>query len=110
MANLDERSGTCYMKKRYANAAAITAEMARERSDSSNKIKVEEELADVYEKIYDVSGKGEYSTIIHHIISDEAAKHLIELGFEIERVGVSHPMDEEFIPSSIRISWKKIIN
>jgi len=104
MDKLDDVKGTCYMKKRYANAQSITAEMARERSDCSIKIKIEEELASVYGNIYNASGKGEYSAKIDKLLSDDAIKHLTELGFEIRPIG-ENSMDEGFKHCGYEILW-----
>lgn len=102
---LNTMYGSCPTKRRFnLNTHSLTAAQSRERSDNSIKIKVEQELGQIYEDIYEVSGKGEYSVKVNKLLSEQALERLKELGYKYEPIG-ENSMDEGFIKRGYEISW-----
>ena len=105
MVEFDELTGHCPTRRHFnPDSRALTAAQSRERSDNSIKIKVEQELGQVYEDIYEVSGKGEYSIKVIKLLSEQALKRLNELGYECKPIG-ENSMDEGFKQRGYEISW-----
>lgn len=98
------RRNECPTKRRlFGNA--INAEEAKKRSENNKKILIEAELAEVYETIYEESGKGLYEAKVHKILDVEALNRLNELGYTYESIGVEN-MDEGFRQTGYKITWK----
>ena len=105
MGELDEMTRHCPTRRRFnLDSRALTAAQSRERSDNSSKIKVEQELGQVYESIYEASGKGEYSVKVIKLLSEQAVKRLNELGYECKPIG-ENSMDEGFKQKGYEITW-----
>jgi len=94
-------------QKRKFIGEAMTAEQARARTEAAAKIKAETELLPIFNKIDEACRIGMYSVDYTGDLSDAALKRLTELGYEYIKIGPPHPMDEEFSPIGIRISWEK---
>ncbi len=105
MSRNDEMYGG--QQKRKFFGEAITAEQARTRTEAYAKVKAETELLPVFNKIDDACKIGLYSVDYTADLSEAALKRLKELGYEYLKIGPPHPMDEEFAPTGIRISWNK---
>ena len=103
--NIDEMYGGA--QKRKFVAETMTAEQARARAEAAAKIKAETELLPVFNKIDEACRVGLYSVDFIGDLSEAALKRLTDLGYEYMRIGPPHPMDEEFAPTGIRISWQK---
>ena len=109
MNNWDEKRNEMYggAQKRKFVAETMTAEQARARTEAAAKIKAETELLPVFNKIDEACRVGLYSVDYMADLSEAALKRLKELGYEYLKIGPPHPMDEEFAPTGIRISWNK---
>ena len=92
-------------QKRKFVAEAMTAEQARIRAATAAKIKAESELMPVFNKIDEACRNGLFSVDYIGELSSPALARLSELGYEFLKIGPTHPMDEEFAPNGIRISW-----
>lgn len=103
--NIDEMYGGA--QKRKFVAETMTAEQARARAEAAAKIKAETELLPVFNKIDEACRVGLYSVDFIGDLSEAALRRLTDLGYEYMRIGPPHPMDEEFAPTGIRISWQK---
>jgi hypothetical protein len=98
------RRNECPTKRRlFGNV--ISADEAKKRSESSKKVLIEAELAEVYETVYEESGKGLYEAKVHKILEAEALNRLVELGYTYEPIGVNN-MDEGFRQTGYKITWK----
>ena len=95
--------GVCPTKKRLFSV--INAEEAKKRSENSSKILVESELQEVYDEVYDAAGKGLYNVNVNKMLSEEALKRLVELGYKYEPIG-ENSMDEGFKQYGYKILWK----
>ena len=95
------------MQKRKFVAESMTAEQARARAATAAKIKAESELMPVFNKIDEACRNGLFNVDFIGELSSAALERLSELGYEYMKIGPTHPMDEEFVPNGIRISWEK---
>ena len=102
---VEPRNVCSIRRKVYSDIGAINASEARERSDSSSKIKIEAELQEVYGDVYDASGRGEYEANVYKSLSNKALERLTELGYKYEPIG-KNSMDEGFKQTGFKISWK----
>ena len=93
------------MQKRKFVAESMTAEQARARAAAAAKIKTESELMPVFNKIDEACRNGLFTVDYMGDLSVEALKRLTELGYKYMKIGPPRPMDEEFAPNGIRISW-----
>lgn len=94
-------------QKRKFVAESMTAEQARIKALSCAKIKTETELIPLFNKIDEACRNGLFETDFIGDLSEQALTRLKELGYTYYKIGPSHPMDEEFAPNGIRISWRK---
>lgn len=92
--------------KRSLFENAISADEAKKRSENSKKVLIEAELAEVYEAVYEESGKGLYEAKVHKILEAEALNRLVELGYTYEPIGTQN-MDEGFRQTGYKIIWKQ---
>jgi hypothetical protein len=110
MGELDEFTNVaCSTKRRFiSHDGPLNAKDAKERAISSTKIRIESELADVYQNIYEASGGGLYEIIVHKTLSEEALKRLTELGYKYEKIvsNSSRNHDDEFEQYNYKIIWK----
>ena len=102
---VEPRNACSMRRKTYTDSTVISASDARERSDNSSKLRVEEELLEVYGEVYDASGKGNYEANIYKKLSNKALERLTELGYKYEPIG-KNSMDEGFRQTGFKISWK----
>lgn len=93
------------MQKRKFVAEAMTAEQARARAATAAKIKAESELLPVFAIIDEACRKGLFTVDYMGDLSEAALNRLTELGYTFIKIGPPRPMDEEFAPNGIRISW-----
>ena len=93
------------MQKRKFVADSMTAEQARARAAAAAKIKAESELMPVFNRIDEACRNGLFSVDFIGTLSESALNRLTELGYTFIKIGPTHPMDEEFTQTGIRISW-----
>lgn len=105
MGNKNEMCSGVQRKKFTDLSVVITAKEAREKTETAIRIKDESYLAPVYNKISDACREGLFTVDFIGELSDSAINRLKELGYECKRIGLPHPMDEEFAPNGVRISW-----
>ncbi len=110
MGELDELTNVaCQSRKRfYSHDGSLSAQDAKERTISSTRIRIESELTEVYQDIYEASGNGLYEVNVYKTLSEGALKRLTELGYKYERFTKQSykKHDDEFEEYGYKIIWK----
>ena len=99
----------CPTKRRFiSHDGPLNAKDSKERAISSARIRIEGELADIYQAIYEASGNGLYEVNVYKTLSEGALERLTELGYKIEKFTRESykKHDDEFEEYGYKIIWK----
>lgn len=106
MGELDGYKSSCPTRRKLFNRdTVITAEDAKKRAENNSKILVESELSEVYQAVFEASGKGLYEVNVNKILSNDALNRLTEIGYKHEPIGINS-IDNGFEQRGHKISWK----